>query len=209
MRRTTTAWIAGTLGAGLTASIVLAQQLPPPRSSGAGASNASSADTAPLYGAASTRGARYLLRNGLDYLNYQQYDRALRFLREAETHEKELTAPEKLSLKRGIERAQNGMREAADAESPYALSERSHSGKGFSAALPETAIAGARRPRKAGAGRVVRSSPMQTRARVSLSGSPAPRRLPPLRPRCKPARLRSATGRRQPARRQPHPRSRH
>ena len=34
MRRTTSAWIAGTLGAGLTASIVLAQQLP---GSGAGA----------------------------------------------------------------------------------------------------------------------------------------------------------------------------
>jgi hypothetical protein len=139
LRRTTTAWIAGTLGAGLTASIVLAQQLP---SSGAGASNASSADTAPLYGAASTRGARYLMRNGLDYLNYQQYDRALRFLREAETHEKELTAPEKLALKQGIERAQNGMREAADTESPYALSERSRSGKGFTVARPETATAG-------------------------------------------------------------------
>ena len=31
-----------------------------------------------------TRGPRYLLRNGLDYLSYQQYERALKFLREAE-----------------------------------------------------------------------------------------------------------------------------
>ena len=43
-----------------------------------------------------TRGARYLLRNGLDYLGYQQYERALKFLREAETRKKELNDAEKL-----------------------------------------------------------------------------------------------------------------
>ncbi len=60
MRRTTTAWIAGTLGAGLTASIVLAQQLPSSSSSRAGASVAGSSTpkkTPSLYGAAGARGA--------------------------------------------------------------------------------------------------------------------------------------------------------
>ena len=45
------------------------------------------------------------MRNGLDYLNYQQYERALKFLREAEANQKELTAPEIAALKQGIERA--------------------------------------------------------------------------------------------------------
>jgi hypothetical protein len=144
LRRTTTAWIAGTLGAGLTASIVLAQQLPSSSSSRAGASVAGSSTpkkTPSLYGAAGARGARYLMRNGLDYLNYQQYERALKFLREAEANQKELTAPEIATLKDGIERAQNGMRAAADAESSYALSEQSQRRNGFTAARPETAVA--------------------------------------------------------------------
>ena len=47
-----------------------------------------------------SRGARYLLRNGLDYLSYQQYDRSLKFLREAETRKKELNDAEKLALNR-------------------------------------------------------------------------------------------------------------
>ena len=38
-------------------------------------------ETPSIYGATSTRGARYLMRNGLDYLNYQQFERALKFLR--------------------------------------------------------------------------------------------------------------------------------
>src|SRR5436190_21738763 len=109
LRRTTSAWMAGVLGAGLTASMVLAQQLPPsggaPRSGSAG-SGPAAADASSLYGMGSTRGARYLLRNGLDYLQYQQYDRALNFLRDAEAREKELSDPEKLALKQGIERAQ-------------------------------------------------------------------------------------------------------
>ena len=86
MRRRTSAMIAGALGAGLTASIVLAQQIPSsgvgPRA-GSGASGPSSSEPASLYGAAGSRGARYLLRNGLDYLQYQQYERALKFLRKS------------------------------------------------------------------------------------------------------------------------------
>ena len=71
-----------------------------------------------VYGMTAARGARYLLRNGLDYLNYQQYERALKFLRDAESRQKELNDAEKRALKRGIERAQRGLREAADADVP-------------------------------------------------------------------------------------------
>ena len=91
-------------------------------------------------------GSRYLLRNGLDYLNYKEYERALRFLREAECRKAELNNAEKLVLKKGIETAQRGLRQAADAESPYALSERSRNRNGFSPAKPETVIAGQARP---------------------------------------------------------------
>ena len=156
MRRTTSAWIAGILGAGLTATMVVAQQLPP----SGGASRAGSAapaaapvpgsgsvsESSSLFGMAAARGSRYLLRNGLDYLNYQQYERALKFLREAEARDKELSAAEKLVLKQGIERAQSGLRAASDAEAPYALSERSRPRKGFTAARPEPAIAATSNP---------------------------------------------------------------
>ncbi len=90
---------------------------------------------------AATRGARYLLRNGLDYINYQEYERALRYLREAEVRQKELNDSEKLALKQAIERAQRGLREAVGSEAPYALSRRSHRTGGFAPARPETAIA--------------------------------------------------------------------
>jgi hypothetical protein len=81
------------------------------------------------------------MRNGLDYLQYQQYERALKFLRDAEAREKELSAAERQELKRGIERAQNGLRAAADAATPYALSDRSRPGIGFTPARPEAQTA--------------------------------------------------------------------
>ncbi|MFI5454346.1 MAG: hypothetical protein ACHRXM_02745 [Isosphaerales bacterium] len=155
MRRTTSALITTILGALLTASTVLAQQSPPSGSAPRGRSTSPDSTTAtdsattaaatPLYGMTATRGVRYLLRNGLDYLNYQQYERALKFLREAETRQKanpkELNATEMLALKQGIERAQRGLREASDAESPYARSERSRPCSGFNPAKPESSIA--------------------------------------------------------------------
>jgi len=109
----------------------------------ASADSTSSTDSAQstVYGMTAVRGARYLLRNGLDYLNYQQYERALKFLRDAEARQKELNDAEKRALKRGIESAQRGLREAADAESPYALSERSRRRNGFTAAKPEVNVA--------------------------------------------------------------------
>src|SRR5262245_26207167 len=146
--------IAGALGAGLTASIVLAQQIPGSGAGsrgGSGASGASATEPASPYGAASTRGARYLLRNGLDYLQYQQYERALKFLRDAEAREKELGAAERQELKRGIEQAQAGLRAAADSTTPYALSDRSRRPRGFTPARPEaeTAIAARTGPARA------------------------------------------------------------
>jgi hypothetical protein len=93
-----------------------------------------------VYGFAVTRGARYLLRNGLDYLNYKEYDRALKFLREAETRKDELNKAEKQVLQKGIETAKRGLRQAAGAEAPYALSEQSRNRNGFSPAKPEASV---------------------------------------------------------------------
>ena len=59
---------------------------------------------------------RYLLRNGLDYLSYGEYQRAFKFLRETESRKNELNDAEIL-LQKSIESAQRGLREAADAES--------------------------------------------------------------------------------------------
>jgi hypothetical protein len=95
----------------------------------------------PVYGMSSTRGARYLLRNGLDYLNYGEYQRALKFLRETESRKDELNNAEKVVLQQSIERAQRGLREATDAESPYALSDQARNRNGFNPAKPDTRIA--------------------------------------------------------------------
>ncbi len=148
MRRRTSALSTAILGAALTASMVSAQQL---RESDRAARTASDDSTSKsstasaestLYGMTAARGARYLLRNGLDYLNYQQYERALKFLRDAESRQKELNDAEKRALKQGIERAQRGLREAADtgATSPYAISERSRRRNGFTVAKPDVQV---------------------------------------------------------------------
>ncbi len=160
MQRTTSALTTAVLGAVLTASTVLAQQLAPPDDSPKGGSSATksiatldsgtAAANSQVYGMTVTRGARALLRNGLDYLSYQQYDRALKFLREAEARvnqqksakgQKELNDAEVLALKQGIETAQRGLRRASDAESPYALSDQSRPANGFTPAKPATRIA--------------------------------------------------------------------
>ena len=96
----------------------------------------------PVYGMSATRGARYLLRNGLDYLDYQQFERALKFLRQAESRQDELNDAERQVLKQGIENAQRGLRETADADSPYALSEQSRERSGIRPAKPKTLLSG-------------------------------------------------------------------
>ena len=145
MRRTTSALTTMILGAALAASVVSAQQILPSPGARRGDSTAPASDSTPapgstspssteagadstadpIVGMAATRGARYLLRNGLDYINYQEYERALKYLREAETRQKELSKAERLSLKQAIERAQRGLREAVGSDTPYALSLRS------------------------------------------------------------------------------------
>ena len=186
MRRTTSALTAAVLGAALTASMVVAQQASPPDD--APSEGAPTAKTAPgtaaeaansqLYGMSVTRGARYLLRNGLDYLSYQQYDRALKFLREAEarvTDQKahisdqkgrkvqvELNAAELTALKQGIEAAQRGLRRASNAEASYALSDRSHTGNGFTPAKPSTQLTA----------RNIQTDPPNRRTRAAASTPP-------------------------------------
>ena len=160
MRRSTSALTTTIVGAVLAAATVSAQQFLPSASDRGGSSAVSaSAPTSaqapasssmatsaspgvdPIIGMAATRGARYLLRNGLDYINYQEYERALKYLREAQTRQKELTEAEVLALKQAIERAQRGLREAVGGETPYALSRRSRKAGGFAPARPETQVA--------------------------------------------------------------------
>jgi hypothetical protein len=61
-----------------------------------------------------TRPTRYLLRNGLDYLAYREYARALSFFRAVETRQGELNELEVKQLRNGIARAQQGLREAVN-----------------------------------------------------------------------------------------------
>lgn len=57
-----------------------------------------------------SRSARTVLRNGLDYIKYQQFEKALTYLREAEKRSKELGPQDLISLRQGIEAAQDGLR---------------------------------------------------------------------------------------------------
>jgi hypothetical protein len=63
---------------------------------------------------AAARGARSLLRNGVDYLDYGEPERALELLREAETRQFELNPDERTQLNRAIVRARQAIR-AGDA----------------------------------------------------------------------------------------------
>ncbi len=148
--RSLTSALTTVLGVFLTVSTVSAQQLPAPanapqsKSGTAGATGPTSAAAAAdstFYGMTATRGARYLLRNGLDYINYKEYDRALKFLREAEARQKELNEAERLALKQGIERAEHGLREPADAEEAYSVTERSQPRRGFKPAQSDSQVA--------------------------------------------------------------------
>ena len=115
-----------------------------------GAWSATEAVSSQLYGMSVSRGARFLLRNGLDYLSYQQYDRALNFLREAEasvTEQKsrkvqiELNDAEVTALKAGYRVRPAGLRRASDADSPYALSDKSRPATVSCPAKPSTQLA--------------------------------------------------------------------
>jgi hypothetical protein len=71
-----------------------------------------------------------LLRNGLDYLAFHEYARALSFLKAAESRQAELSDTELQSLKKGISQAQQGLREAVN--SPNIVAQ----GKGRTPAQP-------------------------------------------------------------------------
>ncbi len=126
MRRPNSAFSVALVALGLSAPVVQAQQFgraPSPTSD----TNQAPASLDPM---TASRGARYLLRNGLDYINYKEYGRALRYLRAAEARESELQGPELKALKQGIDQAQRGLREADG---------------------PGGSVAGRSRPRPAGA----------------------------------------------------------
>ncbi|HEX8203618.1 MAG TPA: hypothetical protein VF590_24290, partial [Isosphaeraceae bacterium] len=97
MRRTPSAVIAAALAAAGIGSVLRAQQTV----------GTPTAESQPAVNQRAVRGARYLLRNGLDYLNYPaESARALAFLREAEAQQVELTEAERQELRRAIARAE-------------------------------------------------------------------------------------------------------
>lgn len=63
-----------------------------------------------------SRGARTLLRNGLDYLKYQEYERALIFLRKAQARQEDLDPAEVQALKLAIAKAEKATKAVATAE---------------------------------------------------------------------------------------------
>lgn len=147
VRRPTSVLAKAFLGAALAATAVSAQQ------------PASAPATDPMADPSAipmnpSRGARYLIRNAWDYITYQEYERALGFFREAERRQAELTDAERLKLKQGIERAQRGLREAANgaSEPSYARSGRLNRPGALSLALPTTS----RTPPTPGAPRIER-----------------------------------------------------
>jgi hypothetical protein len=118
VRRPTSVLAKAFLGTALAATSVSAQQTPPITSAssatdagaGAAALPLTSPDAPPFN---SARGPRPLLRNGWDYINYQEYERALAFFREAQRRQAELNDAERQKLREGIDRAQRGMRDQA------------------------------------------------------------------------------------------------
>ncbi|MBI1325664.1 hypothetical protein GC170_21070 [bacterium] len=74
-----------------------------------------------------SRSARTLLRNGTDYIKYQQFEKALAYLREAERRQKELNATEKTALRQAIDTAQQGLR-TPSLQTGYARTRRPQAG---------------------------------------------------------------------------------
>src|SRR6185312_14982135 len=119
LRRPTSAWTRAILGTALTASTLSAQQIPTARDRGADSTIPAAAPVS--YG----RGARNLVRNGWDYVNFQEYERALAYFREAEKRKGELNDKERIDLKKGIDAALRGMRETAGSSAKsYAKTDR-------------------------------------------------------------------------------------
>lgn len=74
-----------------------------------------------------SRSARTLLRNGTDYIKYQQFEKALAYLREAERRQKGLNTAEKTALRQAIDTAQQGLR-TPSLQTGYARTRRPQAG---------------------------------------------------------------------------------
>ena len=114
MRRSTLALSSSLAAIGLTASIALAQQLSQAPAPGSAPPPASDDSIDPSMAG---RPTRYLLRNGLDYLAYREYSRALSFFRAVEARQgrvhrarvrSRLNEVNSRQLKNGIAKAQQG-----------------------------------------------------------------------------------------------------
>ncbi len=86
-----------------------------------------------------SRSARTVLRNGIDYIKYQQYEKSLVYLREAERRKDQLNPAEITSLRQGIEAAQEGLR-APSSQVSYAKTRRPQAGS-IAIAAKQQAIA--------------------------------------------------------------------
>jgi len=155
LRRPTFALTSALAALGLTAGVALAQQ-PSPTGGRAPSPSAETADGT----MAQRPAARYMLRNGMDYLAYREYDRALSFFRAIEARKDELSEGERQQLKKGIARAQDGKREAIN--SPRVVATR----KGR-AANPPGAFALAKAPAPA-------PEPVQLTSGTLPAAEPAP-----------------------------------
>jgi hypothetical protein len=111
LRRSTMALSSSLAAIGLSASIALAQQLSQAPASSSAPVPAPDDSVDPSMAA---RPTRYLLRNGLDYLAYREYSRALSFFRVVEARQGELNEQEVKQLRNGIAKAQQGLREAVN-----------------------------------------------------------------------------------------------
>lgn len=69
-------------------------------------------------GAPVSRSVRYALRNGLDYIRYREYERALKFLNEADTRKAELTQVEREMLTEALNQARESLASASSNPNP-------------------------------------------------------------------------------------------
>src|SRR5437660_923172 len=114
VRGSKTAVVAGLVVTAATATILKAQQML--GGPGPAATTPPAAVSAPVDPDLAQRSARQLLNNGLSYLNeYQDYDHALKFLREAAIRPQGLSARERKQLADALARTEQGKADAGTA----------------------------------------------------------------------------------------------
>ena len=127
-----------------------------------------------------SRPARYLLRNGQDYLTYREYDRALHFFRSVENRQKELTDTERQQLRQGIARAQQGKREAVNG--PHVVAQPKGRPTNPPGALALASPVKAARPSVAVAQRPMSPEPVQLTSGTVTEAEMTPTPMPSLAP---------------------------